>query len=137
MKQVCIKGNLTVIVLNRRQALIYKIFSQTSVACQNFVFKIKVFLTLIMFYSNSVSKYLLFFFFLDLSNEELVRWTAVSSDIRVVGLAEPTHVVTGRTHEPSGHRDDWFARRRHQRLWWGTSPCQSRLQAYISGTGFS
>lgn len=108
MKQVCIKGNLTVIVLNRRQALIYKKFSQTSVACQNFVFKIKVFLTLIMFYStcNSVSKYLLFFFFLDLSNEELVRWTAVSSDIRVVGLAEPTHVVTGRTHEPSGHRDD-------------------------------
>lgn len=108
MKQVCIKGNLTVIVLNRRHALIYKKISQTSVACQNFVFKIKVFLTLIMFYStcNSVSKYLLFFFFLDLSNEELVRWTAVSSDIRVVGLAEPTHVVTGRTHEPSGHRDD-------------------------------
>lgn len=106
MKQVCIKANLTVIVLNRRQALIYKKFSQTSVACQNFVFKIKVFLTLIMFYRNSVQNISCSFFFLDLSNEELVRWTAVSSDIRVVGLAEPTHVVTGRTHEPSGHRDD-------------------------------
>lgn len=34
-------------------------------------------------------------FFQDLSDEEPFRWTKVSSDICVVGLAESTHAVIG------------------------------------------
>lgn len=43
--------------------------------------------------------------FIDMPDEDSVRWSEVPSDICMAGIQEASHATTGRTNQSFGHGD--------------------------------